>query len=69
MSKRSSVLVLVLAAVMGVAGDIPTIARSTCRMHRYFEGLKSANAPVTSFERLLISLILAHSPEITTGKS
>jgi hypothetical protein len=64
MRRRSSVLAVVLAAVLGAgAADLGSLARSTCRVHRYFEELKTSNASIGSVERLFLSVILAQTSE------
>ncbi len=67
---RSAIAAVVLAAALGFgAVDLRDAARSTWRMHRYFENLKTINAPVTSLERLILSFVLAHTPEMPRKKS
>jgi hypothetical protein len=70
MRKRASILVLALMAALGAGADgLPTLARSTCRVHHYFEELKTASTSMNSLERLMLSLILAQTQEQSRQKS
>jgi hypothetical protein len=70
MRKRGSIVVLTLVAVIGLGtSDLLTFARSTCRVHHYFESLKTTKATMTALERLLISVVLANTHAHENGKS
>jgi hypothetical protein len=49
--------------------DILSVAKSTCRFHRYFAELKTADRHMSPLERLLISLVLTQTAEEQRDKT
>jgi hypothetical protein len=68
MRRRRPLLILGMLGMLALGGgDVLSIAKSTCRFHRYFAELKTADH-ISPLERLLISLVLAQTPEPQRGK-
>ena len=59
-----------MLAVLGFGGgDLLSVAKSTCRFHRYFAELRTADARMNPLERLLISLVLTQTAEEQRDKT
>jgi hypothetical protein len=64
MRKRRPLLILGTLGMLAFGGsDLLSVAKSTCRFHRYFAELKTADRQISPLERLVISLVLAQAPE------
>jgi hypothetical protein len=59
-----------MLGVLGFGGsDLLSAAKSTYRFHGYFAELKIADTRMNPVERLLISVVLAQTPEPQRGQS